>query len=255
MTDEMLTPRIISYFSMEMALESHLPTYSGGLGVLAGDTLRSAADLGLPMVGVTLLHRKGYFFQRLDDEGHQHEEPAAWPIEEFLQPTDGTCQVEVEGRQVTVRAWRYPITGDVRRRSFPVLLLDTDVPENDPYDRSLTDFLYGGDERYRLCQEVILGVGGVRMLRALGYHRVAQVPHERGARGPAGPGAVRRGAQAHRRPARGCHRAGEAHVRVHHPHAGAGGPRPVSPRAWSKRVLSPEQWEALRTFGLLRPGR
>ena len=74
----------IAYFSMEIALDSHIPTYSGGLGILAGDTLRSAADLRLPMVGVTLLHRKGYFFQRLDDEGRQSEEPVAWPIDDFL---------------------------------------------------------------------------------------------------------------------------------------------------------------------------
>ena len=156
---------------MEVALESPLPTYSGGLGVLAGDMLRSAADLGLFMVGVTLLYRKGYFSQRLDKEGRQSEEPVAWPVDKFLHLTDGTCQVEVEGRQVTVRAWRYLITG-ASGAVIPVLLLDTDLPSNDPYDRTLTDHLYGGDQRYRLCQEVILGVGGVRMLRALGYTRV-----------------------------------------------------------------------------------
>jgi starch phosphorylase len=163
---------LVAYFSMEVALENHIPTYSGGLGVLAGDTLRSAADLGLPMVGVTLLHRKGYFFQRLDAEGHQHEEPVAWPVDDFLQPADGACVVEVEGRSVTVRAWRYLVAG-AGGASVPVVLLDTDVPGNDPYDRRLTDHLYGGDDRYRLCQELILGVGGVRMLRALGYRRLA----------------------------------------------------------------------------------
>ncbi len=164
---------LIAYFSMEVALESHIPTYSGGLGVLAGDTLRSAADLGLPMVGVTLLHRKGYFFQRLDAEGRQHEDPVAWALDDWLKPTEGICRVEVEGRQVTVRAWRYSIVG-VGGAEVPVLLLDTDVSDNDPYDRSLTHYLYGGDERYRLCQEAILGIGGVRMLRALGYTRVAR---------------------------------------------------------------------------------
>ncbi len=161
-------PRTIAYFSMEVALESPLPTYSGGLGVLAGDMLRSAADLGLSMVGVTLLHRKGYFLQRLDDEGRQYEEPAAWPVDQFLHLTDGTCQVQIEGRQVTVRAWQYRITG-ASGAVVPVFLLDTDLPSNDPYDRALTDYLYGGDQRYRLCQEVILGVGGVRLLRAMGY--------------------------------------------------------------------------------------
>src|SRR5919109_204653 len=88
----------IAYFSMEIALASEIPTYSGGLGVLAGDTLRSAADLGLPMIGVTLLHRHGYFFQRLDAKGHQMEEPVAWPVDDVLEPTAGTCAVELEGR-------------------------------------------------------------------------------------------------------------------------------------------------------------
>ncbi len=163
----------IAYFSMEVALESRIPTYSGGLGVLAGDLLRSAADLELPMVGVTLLHRKGYFFQWLDEEGHQREEPEASPIGEFLQPVNAMCQVEVEGRQVSVRAWRYLIKG-ASSHVVPVLLLDADVGGNDPFDRSLTDHLYGGDARYRLCQEVILGLGGVRMLRALGYMNVVR---------------------------------------------------------------------------------
>ncbi|MBZ0159147.1 MAG: alpha-glucan family phosphorylase [bacterium] len=165
------TPRTIAYFSMEVALESALPTYSGGLGVLAGDMLRSAADLGLSMVGVTLLHRKGYFSQRLDEEGRQYEEPATWPVDQLLHLTESTCQVEIEGRPVTIRAWRYLITG-TSGTIVPVFLLDTDLPCNDPYDRTLTDYLYGGDQRYRLCQEVILGVGGVRMLRAMGYTQV-----------------------------------------------------------------------------------
>jgi len=173
MLNDTLALPIIAYFSMEIALDSHIPTYSGGLGILAGDTLRSAADLRLPMVAVTLLHRKGYFFQRLDDEGHQSEEPVAWPIDDFLSLTDVTCQVQIEGRQVTIRAWRYVITG-VSGADVPVLLLDSDVPENDPFDRTLTDYLYGGDERYRLCQEVVLGIGGVRLLRALGYTRVGK---------------------------------------------------------------------------------
>jgi glycogen phosphorylase len=173
MPNDMMALPTVAYFSMEIALEGHIPTYSGGLGILAGDTLRSAADLGLPMVGVTLLHRKGYFFQRLDDAGRQYEDPVAWPIDDFLSLTDATCQVQIAGRQVSVRAWRYVITG-VSGAEVPVFLLDTDVPENDPFDRTLTDSLYGGDERYRLCQEVVLGVGGVRLLRALGYTQVGK---------------------------------------------------------------------------------
>jgi starch phosphorylase len=163
----------IAYFSMEIALESEIPTYSGGLGVLAGDTLRSAADLGLPMIGVTLLHRKGYFVQSLDANGHQLEAPVAWSVDEVLERTDGACIVEVEGRSVTVRAWRYSV-GGVGGSSVPVILLDTDVPGNDADDRRLTDHLYGGDDRYRLCQELILGIGGVRMLKGLGYTGVSR---------------------------------------------------------------------------------
>jgi glycogen phosphorylase len=98
MLNDMVALPTIAYFSMEIALDSHIPTYSGGLGILAGDTLRSAADLGLPMVGVTLLPSKGYFFQRLDDEGRQSAEPVAWPIDDFLSLTDASCRVQIEGR-------------------------------------------------------------------------------------------------------------------------------------------------------------
>jgi len=169
---ELKLPHPIAYFSMEVALESDIPTYAGGLGVLAGDMLRSAADLGLPMVGITLLHRKGHFFQTLDEHGRQREVPVAWSPDEWLNPMEAKCRVEIEGRQVTVRAWCYSIAG-VNDNVVPVFLLDTDLPENDPYDRALTDYLYGGDARYRMCQEVVLGIGGVRMLRALGFDQVA----------------------------------------------------------------------------------
>jgi starch phosphorylase len=167
------TQGTIAYFSMEIALEDGIPTYSGGLGVLAGDTLRAAADLGVPMVGVTLLHRQGYFAQRLEADGTQREDAVGWPVADRLERTDGVCSVDVEGRQVAVRAWRYLVRG-VNGARVPVLLLDTDVPGNRPDDRRLTDHLYGGDARYRLCQELILGAGGVRMLRALGYSGVAR---------------------------------------------------------------------------------
>ena len=158
----------IAYFSMEIALEPGLPSYSGGLGVLAGDTLRACADLRVPIVAVTLLYRSGYFRQRLDEQGGQHEESPPWSMSEFLQPLAETTVVTIEGRSVRVRAWRYEITG---RGGFvvPVLLLDTDLPDNDPVDRGLCGHLYGGDDRYRLAQEIVLGVGGVRFLGAAGY--------------------------------------------------------------------------------------
>lgn len=161
----------IAYFSMEIALESSIPTYSGGLGVLAGDTLRSAADAGVIMAGITLLSRKGYFRQRLDDEGRQSEEPVHWPVNDYLVPLDARATVELENRQVTVRAWRYDIQG-TSGHVVPVYLLDTDVEGNSNYDRTLTDQLYGGDDYYRLCQEVILGIGGIRILRAMGFTNI-----------------------------------------------------------------------------------
>jgi starch phosphorylase len=161
----------IAYFSMEIALESAIPTYSGGLGVLAGDTLRSAADAGISMTGITLLSRKGYFRQRLDDNGWQSEEPVVWPITDYLLPVDVQTSVEIEDRQVTIRAWRFDIVG-CNGFIVPVYLLDTDVEGNSEYDRGLTDHLYGGDSQYRLCQEVILGIGGIRILRALGFNNI-----------------------------------------------------------------------------------
>jgi starch phosphorylase len=123
------------------------------------------------MVAVTLLHRKGYFRQRLDDAGRQHEEPLDWPIEEFVQPMSARIQVSVGGRQVVVRTWERKVKG-AAGTEVPVYFLDTDLPENASDDRILTHFLYGDDVSYRLAQEVVLGIGGVRMLRALGHEQI-----------------------------------------------------------------------------------
>lgn len=161
----------VAYFSMDAAVESWIPTYSGGLGILAGDTLRAAADLGVPLIGVTLLHRKGYFEQHLDAAGNQTESFSPWDPEKVLEPLAPKVSVSIEGRNVRVRAWRFEVRG-FNGRSVPLLFLDTDLPENGPDDRALTDYLYGGDERYRLCQEVILGFGGVAILHALGFRRI-----------------------------------------------------------------------------------
>jgi starch phosphorylase len=166
-----LTDRTVAYFSMEIALGDEIPTYSGGLGVLAGDTIRSAADLGVPMAAVTLLYRKGYFRQRLDAAGRQTEEPVTWNVERHLAEEPARAHVKIEGRKVYLRAWRRDVTG-LHGRGVPVYLLDADLPENAPQDRGLTDHLYGGDARYRVAQEAILGIGGVRMLRALGHDRI-----------------------------------------------------------------------------------
>ncbi len=166
----------VAYFSMEIALDPAMPTYSGGLGVLAGDTLRSAADLGVPITGVTLLHRKGYFRQHLDGSGNQTEEPQAWSPEAVLESVPGLASVLIEGRTVKVRAWRFIVKG-VGGWEVPVYLLDTDLPENSPWDRTLTDYLYGGDEHYRLCQEAVLGLGGVDFLRTLEEDEQVQAYH------------------------------------------------------------------------------
>ncbi|MGD9895873.1 MAG: alpha-glucan family phosphorylase [Candidatus Methylacidiphilaceae bacterium] len=158
----------VAYFSMEMAVDEEIPTYSGGLGVLAADTLRAAAGSLLPMVGVTLLYRRGYFFQRIDAQGWQREESVLWSPENVLCELPDRVSVVLEGRSVQVRAWLYWIR-DAGEGRIPILFLDTDLPENSEWDRTLSHFLYGGDNRYRLCQEVILGIGGVRMLRKLGF--------------------------------------------------------------------------------------
>jgi starch phosphorylase len=160
--------RFIAYFSMEIALENAMPSYSGGLGVLAGDTIRAAADLRLPMVAVSLLYRKGYFTQRLSEDGSQNEEPVVWRVEDFLTEEPARASVPIENRRLELRCWRYSVKG-VHGFEVPVYFLDADLPSNTEFDRNLTGSLYGGDSYYRLCQEVVLGVGGVRMLRALGY--------------------------------------------------------------------------------------
>lgn len=158
----------IFYFTMEVALESDIPTYSGGLGVLAGDTLRSAADLGLPMVGITILWRNGYFKQSIDKDGWQHEENAVWDYKNHLRKLDHYIRVKIEGRSVQIDVWEYQIVGK-SGHVVPVYMLDTNNPDNAEKDRSINQYLYGGDEYMRLCQEIVLGIGGVRILRDLGF--------------------------------------------------------------------------------------
>ena len=162
-----LSERTIAYFSMEIALAKDVPTYSGGLGMLAGDTLRSAADTGAPMVAVSLAHRCGYFRQSLDEHGQQTEAEVPWYPETKLPQAETTVTIMLQGRDITIRAWRFDVVG-VTGHILPVFLLDSDVDGNDPWDRKLTDHLYGGDTYYRLCQEAILGLGGIHLLHALG---------------------------------------------------------------------------------------
>ncbi len=158
----------IAYFSMEIGFRSDIPTYSGGLGVLAGDTIKSASDLSLPLVAVTLIHRKGFFRQELDASGWQTEHPEEWDPARHMTPVKQKVAVSIEGREVVIQAWEYDVAGCVSGWNIPIFFLDTNVQENAPEDRAITDCLYGGDERYRLKQEIVLGIGGVMMLRALG---------------------------------------------------------------------------------------
>jgi len=166
--DEFLHEPRIAYFSMEMALRSEIPTYAGGLGILAGDTMRSAADLGLPLVGVTLVSRAGYFRQEIDPQGRQIEHPATWDPSQWARPLSAQVAIAVEDRRVWIGAWLYVLEGQTGARQ-PVVLLDTDLQDNRAEDRQITHFLYGGDETYRFKQEMVLGIGGVRLLRALGF--------------------------------------------------------------------------------------
>src|ERR1700686_3228345 len=161
----------IAYFSMEIALDPAIPSYGGGLGILAGDMLRSAADLELPVVAISLAYRNGYFRQRLDHDGNQIEEPDPWQPETVLPSVEVAFNVRIEDRDVHVRAWRYSVHG-LSGFILPVYLLDTDLPENSDYDRSLTDSLYGGDQRYRIGQEVLLGIGGITLLRHLNISQI-----------------------------------------------------------------------------------
>lgn len=156
---------------MEVGVDPQIPTYSGGLGILAGDTIKSCADLKVPMVAVTLLSEKGYFFQKIDEFGGQHEHEYRWPINDFLNPIDREISVRAEGRDIKLRAWEKVVTG-CHGFQVPIYFLDSNVDGNREDDRALTSYLYGGDRRYRLLQEIILGIGGVRMLEALGFNGI-----------------------------------------------------------------------------------
>ncbi len=165
--------RRIAYFSMEIGIDFKIPTYSGGLGILAGDTIKSCADLNVPLVAVTLLYKKGYFYQKLDEQGQQQELPHEWDFKNSLKPLTEKISVTVENRTVFIQVWWYGVLG-ANDYCIPIFFLDTDIEQNSDYDRSLTDYLYGGDQRYRLAQEIILGIGGVRILRELGFYRISR---------------------------------------------------------------------------------
>jgi len=166
-----MTEPLVAYVSMEIAVASGVATYSGGLGMLAGDVVRAAADAGYPMAGVTLLYRDGYFRQHLDASGAQHEEPQSWRPDAALEQLGPVVTIAISGRPVNASIWRYRVEG-IDGHTVPVYFLDTDRADNDDDARGLTRALYGGDARYRLEQETLLGLGTVALLRALGHDRV-----------------------------------------------------------------------------------
>ncbi len=161
----------IAYFTMEIGIDENIPTYSGGLGVLAGDTIKSCADLNVPVVGVTLLSENGYFYQKIDEHGNQIEIPIQFDVSNFLQLLPKTTSIKIENRDVKIRAWLYQVKG-IGGYIVPIFFLDTNLQENSEWDRELTKYLYGGDNKYRLAQEIILGIGGVRILKDLGYNTI-----------------------------------------------------------------------------------
>ena len=158
----------IAYFSMEIGIDENIPTYSGGLGILAGDSIKSGADLNVPIVGITLLSENGYFYQKIDENGNQIELPIQFAVSNFLELLPAISTVKIDERDVKVRAWLYKYKG-LNNYIIPVFFLDTNIEGNSNWDRELTKHLYGGDQKYRLAQEIILGVGGVKILRELGY--------------------------------------------------------------------------------------
>ena len=169
--DKLYDP-VIAYFSMEIGLDVRIPTYSGGLVILAGDTLKSCADLGLPTVGVTLLYRQGYFRQEIDGQGWQVERPVEWDPAQYLKlHPEKIVLREIEDRDILVQAW-YTLYRGTRGFQVPIFFLDTAVEGNREEDQALCSALYSGNREFRLKQEILLGIGGVKFLRALRFHNL-----------------------------------------------------------------------------------
>jgi starch phosphorylase len=153
---------------MEIALRNEIHTYAGGLGVLAGDTARSCADMQIPVVFVTLASRMGYLRQEIDGQGRQVDGSDPWEPGDWATPLNAMIALELETRLVWIRPWLYAVTSPIGN-AVPVILLDTELEQNSPSDREITHRLYGDGDAYRLKQEAVLGIGGVRILQALGF--------------------------------------------------------------------------------------
>ncbi|MCK4328847.1 alpha-glucan family phosphorylase [candidate division WOR-3 bacterium] len=158
---------MVAYFSMAIGIDKRIPTYSGGLGILAGDTMLSAADLEIPLIGVTLIHHKGYFKQRLREDGTQEELPDEWNPDDVMELLPHRVSVGIGSEKILIGVWKYEVEG-ISGFKVPIYFLDTNLFKNSPENREITHYLYGGDKRYRLKQEIVLGVGGVRILKELG---------------------------------------------------------------------------------------
>ncbi|MDD3263610.1 MAG: alpha-glucan family phosphorylase [Candidatus Nanoarchaeia archaeon] len=163
--------RLFAYFSMEVGLNEEMQTYSGGLGILAGDTIKSFADRSVPIVCITLLNEEGYFKQQINNYGEQIEYPYGWDKSKFTQELENIIELDIHGRKVKIRAWEYRVKGETGYE-VPIYFLDTNIEGNSDYDKTLTKHLYGGDNYYRLCQEIILGIGGIRFLESRGYNNL-----------------------------------------------------------------------------------
>ncbi|HSW87531.1 MAG TPA: alpha-glucan family phosphorylase [Candidatus Saccharimonadales bacterium] len=161
----------VAYFSMEIMLRTHIPTYAGGLGILAGDLLRSCADMQIPAVGVTLVYNGKAFNQVFNPDGSQSYIETDWRKNDQFIRLPEQITLSIDGEEILINCWRYDIVG-YSEFIVPVYLLDTDHYKNDPWKRKITEDLYGGDGATRICQEIVLGIGGVKMLRTLGYNDI-----------------------------------------------------------------------------------
>ncbi len=162
----------IAYISMEIAVDSNIPTYSGGLGVLSGDTVRSAADLEIPMVGICLCYSSGYFYQFFNEFGEQREKEVAWNFYYEFEKVEKPISLKIESKDVLVSAWLYRVIGQ-SGHVLPIYLLTTDVEGNEDWMKKMTGSLYDSTSRWnRIVQEMILGIGGVKLLKSLGYNNI-----------------------------------------------------------------------------------
>jgi len=170
--EEMKRNTSVAYISMEIAIDSNIPTYSGGLGVLSGDTVRSAADLEIPMVAICLCYSSGYFYQFYNEFGEQKEKEIAWNFYYEFDKVEAPIVMKIEDKDVLVSSWLYRIIGQ-SGHVLPVYLLTTDVKDNEDWMKKMTGSLYDSTSHWnRIVQEMILGIGGVKLLESLGYHNI-----------------------------------------------------------------------------------